>query len=53
MVAVWGGSSASSVSLEVETPAPESLRLVVPELRSVPLQAQRAAPKQLFLDSFG
>ena len=39
VVSVWGGSSASSVSLEVETPAPESLRLQVPGLRSVPLQA--------------
>jgi len=41
VVSVWGGSSATSVSLEVETPAPESLRLVVPGLRNVALQADR------------
>eukprot|EP00913_Durusdinium_trenchii_P012547 g11782.t1 len=43
VVEVWGGASATSVSLEVETPAPESLRLAVPELRSVLLQADRPA----------
>ncbi|CAJ1363241.1 unnamed protein product, partial [Effrenium voratum] len=41
LVSVWGGGTASSVSLEVETPAPESQRLLVPELWSSPLQADR------------
>eukprot|EP00439_Symbiodinium_sp_Y106_P070527 s569_g12.t1 len=41
VVEVWGGASASYVSLEVETPSPSSQRLGVSSLHDVALQADQ------------